>query len=202
MKAHHLPRKSTLVCAFMLVLAGVTQAAAQFLPMPGQKAPAGQFPPANPFPPPPGSSQASQARQDPAFPPVPGAQNVCATFPAIRTEAEKGALAIRTASERKAAREQICSLFKSFVVKEARVVKFLEANQRTCGVPLQAIKVAKTNHAKTLQIRNQVCNAGPAGPATPTLSDALGGPIIADEADAKKPGRGTFDTLTGNVLAR
>ena len=38
--------------------------------------------------------------------------------------------------------------------------------------------------------------------AAPTLSDALGGPIIADDQSAKQPGRGTFDTLTGNALQR
>ena len=44
---------------------------------------------------------------------------------------------------------------------------------------------------------------GPAGPAAgPTLSDALGGPVIADDTSAKLPGRGTFDTLTGNALQR
>jgi hypothetical protein len=34
------------------------------------------------------------------------------------------------------------------------------------------------------------------------LSDALGGPIIADDQSAKLPGRGTFDTLTGNALQK
>ena len=82
-------------------------------------------------------------------------------------------------------------------------MKFLETNQRVCGVPPQAVKAAKTNHSKTMEIRNKVCSAGPAGPPPgPTLSDALGGPIIADDTAAKQPGRGTFDTLTGNVLSR
>jgi hypothetical protein len=189
------------------------------LPMPGQTTPAGQFPPisgqSSPFPPPPGSSQPPQ---DSAFPPPPGSpqrpqasgfpppggdQSVCATFPAIRSEAEKGALAIRAAGERKAEREEVCNLFKVFTAKEAKVVKFLDTNQRVCGVPPQAVKVAKANHSKSLEVRNKICSAGPSGPPPgPSLSDALGGPIIADDAAAKQPGRGTFDTLTGNVLAR
>jgi hypothetical protein len=41
-----------------------------------------------------------------------------------------------------------------------------------------------------------------AGPSGPTLSDALGGPIIADDQTAKLPNRGTFDTLTGNALQK
>jgi hypothetical protein len=235
MTLHRLPRYSTLACACVLALAGPSGAGAQMLPMPGQTAPAGQFPPvsgqSSPFPPPPGSSQVrqdsafppppgfSQPRQDSAFPPPPGApqsrqaapfppppggdQSICATFPALRSDTEKSALAIRTAGDRKAEREEICNLFKIFTAKEAKVVKFLETNQRLCGVPPQAIKTSKVNHAKSMEIRNKVCSSGPAGPPPgPTLSDALGGPIIADDTSAKQPGRGTFDTLTGSALAR
>ena len=43
---------------------------------------------------------------------------------------------------------------------------------------------------------------GPPLPPARRSSDALGGPIIADDSSAKQPGRGTFDTLTGNVLSR
>ena len=54
-----------------------------------------------------------------------------------------------------------------------------------------------------MRIRNNVAAPAPAGAARgPTLSDALGGPIIADDTSAKQPGRGTFDTLTGNALQR
>ena len=47
--------------------------------------------------------------------------------------------------------------------------------------------------------RTNVCSAAPK--MGPSLSDALSSPILPD-ADDKKPGRGTFDTLTGNPLAR
>ena len=122
-------------------------------------------------------------------------------FPNIRKAAEDGAAAIRTAGERKASREEVCPLFKSFAVKEARLVKFLVDHQRTCGVPPEAISSVKANHAQPLELRKVVCSGG-SGPAGPTLSDALGGPIIADDTSAKQPGRGTFDTLTGNALSR
>jgi hypothetical protein len=115
---------------------------------------------------------------------------------------EKSALPIKTASDRKATREEVCPLFKTFAAKEGRMVAFLETNQKLCGVPPKVIAQVKTNHAKTVQIRNTVCSAGPSAPAGPTLSDALGGPIIADDTSAKQPGRGTFDTLTGNALQR
>ena len=124
------------------------------------------------------------------------------TFPTIRDDVEKGGVAIRAASERKASREEVCPLFKSFVVKEGKMVSFLENNQKLCNIPPKIVSQMKANHAKTIQIRNNVCSAAPAGPAAPTLSDAIGGPIIADDTSAKQPGRGTFDTLTGNVLSR
>ena len=94
-------------------------------------------------------------------------------------------------------------MFKSFAVKEAKMIKFLETNRTLCGVPAQIIPQLKTNHAKTIQIRNNVCGSGPSAPPPgPTLSDALGGPIIADDTSSKLPGRGTFDTLTGNALQK
>jgi hypothetical protein len=129
------------------------------------------------------------------------AQKVCLTFPTIREDVEKGAAGIRAASERKATREEVCPLFKAFTLKEAKLVKFLETNQKLCGVPPNVITQVRQNHAKTVQIRNNVCSAAPAAAAAPTLSDALGGPIIADDTSVKT-GRGTFDTLTGNALQR
>jgi len=66
---------------------------------------------------PPGGGQPSEA------------QRICLTFPAIREDVEKGAAGIRAAGERKAAREEVCPLFKSFAVKEAKLVSFLVTNQ-------------------------------------------------------------------------
>jgi hypothetical protein len=210
-----LPWIETWACVCILLFAGLSETAGQFLPMPGQAAPAGQFPPVagqpSAFPPPPGQSSAFPAPpgqfgppsgQASPFPPASG-QSVCATFPAIREEAEAGAKLIKAAADRKATPEQVCPLFKSFAAKEARMLKFLETNRALCGVPAQAINQVKSNHSNTLRIRNQVCNPRAAGPPPgPTLSDAIGGPIIADDTSANKPGRGTFDTLTGNVLSR
>jgi hypothetical protein len=231
--------------AFLVLSAGLDQAAAQFPPPPGQTAaaPSGAFPPppaqqqqqqqpSNPFPAP---GQASAApggfgspsgsfggvqqggfgvrpggfSQPPAGmgPGGPGggqpseAQKICLTFPAIREDVEKGAATIRAAGERKAAREEVCPLFKVFAAKEAKLVSFLATNQKLCGVPPNIITQVKQNHAKTIQIRNNVCSSAPAAAAGPTLSDALGGPIIADDTSVKT-GRGTFDTLTGNALQR
>ena len=123
-------------------------------------------------------------------------------FPAIREDVEKSAGVIKAASDRKAPREEVCPLFKIFAAKESKMIAFLETNQKLCGVPPKIITQVKTNHAGTMRIRNAVCSTAPTGPRAPTLSDALGGPIIADDDSAKNPGRGTFDTLTGNALQK
>lgn len=130
------------------------------------------------------------------------AQKICTTFPAIREDVEKSAGMIKSAGARKASREEVCPLFKTFAAKEAKLVSFLQTNQKLCGVPPNIISQMKTNHARTLTMRDNVCSSGPSGPAGPTLSDALGGPIIADDQSSKESGRGTFDTLTGNALQR
>ena len=124
------------------------------------------------------------------------------TFPALREDVEKGAAVIKAASARKASREEVCPIFKSYAVKEAKMITFLETNQKLCGVPPNVIPQMKNNHATTIRIRNTVCSTAPGPGAAPTLSDALGGPIIADDQSAKLPGRGTFDTLTGNALQK
>ena len=132
--------------------------------------------------------------------PRPGAGPGASTLArrSFRSEAtrKRPAAAIRAASARKATREEVCPLFKNFAAAEAKMVKFIETNQQLCGVPPDAVKKAKTNHAKTIQVRNQICSAGP-GPRGPSLSDALGGPLVPTEPP--KPGRGTFDTLTGPI---
>jgi hypothetical protein len=131
---------------------------------------------------------------------APGA-NPCDGFVPIRQDAEKNAAAIRTASERQASREEICPLFQRFAASEAKMVKFLETHQKQCGIPPDVIKQAKGSHTKTIQLRTQVCRAGPA-PGTPSLSDALGGPAVPDTSAPARRGVGTFDTLTGSPLVR
>lgn len=240
-----------------LILAGLSEAAAQFPPPPGQAAPAQS----SPFPPPPGqaappaqsspfpapSGQGASAPQSSAFPPppVPGQQArpsapvqaqpspfptpgqagafpqtgsfspggpraapppqaappaVCMQFPPIRDQTEKDGTAIKAAGDRKASREEVCSLFNKFIASEAKMVNFLVANRETCGVPPDAIKHVRGQHAKSQQMRKQICGGGGGPAAGPSLSDALGGPALPDEKP--KPGRGTFDTLTGSPLAR
>lgn len=213
-----------LALATLLAVACVSEAAAQFPPPPGQAAPAqdpafppppgqggGAFPPppgqqGNAFPPPgqaspfpPVGGQSVSAPAQGGFPPPGGGGNDCANFMPLREAAEKGAGAIRAAGERKAGREEVCPLFKRFALAEGKMIKFLETHRTSCGIPAEAIKEAKANHVKTVSVRNNVCSAAPVA-AAPTLSDALGGPILPDAGPPKKNGAGTFNTLTGNPL--
>jgi hypothetical protein len=110
---------------------------------------------------------------------------------------------VRAAHEKKATPQEACGLIGAFSDAEARLVKFVETNGSSCGIPDQVVKGMKTNHEHTVQLRKQICMAAanPPRPAGPSLSDALD-PSSATVAQPVKPGRGTFDTLTGNALAR
>lgn len=128
----------------------------------------------------------------------------------MRQEADKQGNAIKAAAERKADRGEMCSLLKKFAATEQKFVKYLEDNSAWCGVPPEVIKQVKANHGRTLEFRNKACAAGPAvgpaGPAVPAgpgLSEALGTIRVPTESSAT-PGKGggTLDTMTGNALKR
>ena len=120
----------------------------------------------------------------------------------LREDAEKKAAAIKTASATKQ-RPVLCTAFKNFATAEAKVLKYVEENGAECQIPPDAAKMMKANHAKTIEVRNKVCEAGPQ-PRAPSLSDALGTgrvPTSPQENTVGKRGS-TFDTLTGNSLSR
>jgi hypothetical protein len=126
----------------------------------------------------------------------------CNSFVKMRDEAQQRALAVRNAVQNKAERKDICALVQHYYAAEATVVKFLEDNKTWCGIPEQAIKMAKDNHEHTLKFRTAACAEGPAAkPRVPTLSDAIGTPSVDSGANTKT-GRGTLDSLNGNPLAR
>jgi hypothetical protein len=60
----------------------------------------------------------------------------------------------------------------------------------------------KAGHKKAVEIRSKVCQAAKMqqqAPAGPSLGDALGTSQVPSASNVK-PGRGTFDTLTGTPL--
>jgi hypothetical protein len=138
-----------------------------------------------------------------APPPQQGPPPACRDLLALRDEVQKHGTAIQKANERKATVKEACQLFKNFLGAEAKFIKSLEDNTRTCGVPPDAIKQAKEGHSKASTVGKQVCDAAAQGPrpAGPSLSDALGaGPVMPESS--RSSGGGAFDTLNGNILSR
>jgi hypothetical protein len=119
----------------------------------------------------------------------------------LRNDAQQKAMAIAAAEKRHAAPKDLCGAVSRFVVAEAAALKFLETNKTWCGIPDQAVAGAKANHEKTVKFRDVVCNQ-PAQVHLPTLSDAIGTPALDTSKNTKTGTGGTFDTLTGNPLAR
>jgi hypothetical protein len=134
------------------------------------------------------------AQQIPALP-------QCTQFGPLQTETQKRGDAVSAAMKAHADRKQICALMTAFVGAEGALVKFLEDNKTWCGVPDQAVTVSKANHEKSVKFRTAACTDNGPHPKAPSLSDAIKTPTV-DSATNTKTGRGTFDTLTGNPLAK
>ena len=124
----------------------------------------------------------------------------CNAFGQLRNEAQEKAAAVRNAIQKKIERKEICAAVQRFYVAEEAVVRFLEKNKTWCGIPDQAVTVAKVNHERTLKFRTVACTED-AKPRPPSLSDAINTPSV-DTGSNTKTGRGTLDTLNGNPLAR
>jgi hypothetical protein len=163
-----------------LILTGMTvSAAAQFM------APGMQMPGAQP----------QQQQLPPCY----------SDFAPLKAEAEKRGRAIQAATSKKdkASREEVCALFKSYSVAEAKLLKFIKDKSFSCGIPPEAATQMKANHDRTLRTQTQICSVagGPARPTGPGLSEALG-TSRGGALDPLAPHSGTLDTLTGNVLSR
>ncbi len=126
----------------------------------------------------------------------------CATFPKLTEEAAKRGNAVSTAIKAHAEPKQLCGLMNNFITAESAVVKFLVDNQTWCGIPQQAIATSKANHEKSLKFRTQVCNNEGPHAKPPSLSDAIKTSPLDTGKNTKTGTGGTFDTLTGNPLAR
>jgi hypothetical protein len=136
----------------------------------------------------------------------PAVQQECMThFTSLRSAVEKRGMAARTASEKRASREEMCKLVTAYSAAEIKWVKYAEGNMTKCGIPKEIVTQLKTVHAKTADGQKKLCAAGPAGgpAAVPTLSDALGtASLPSRETEKKRKPGGTMDTLTGNALGQ
>ena len=138
----------------------------------------------------------------PGFGAKPAVPPQCQELLGLRDAVQKHGTALQTASKRKASPQEACRLFKNFVGAEARMLKAVEKNGASCGVPPDVAPQLRANHGKAAKVAKEVCAAAAQGarPPGPSLSEALGtSPPIPD---GSKKGAGTFETLTGNPLAR
>jgi hypothetical protein len=122
-----------------------------------------------------------------------------AEFTKLREDVEKRGKAARAASERKASREEMCKHITGYSTAEQKWYKFTEENTTKCGIPPQIAQQLKTMHTHTEQTRANVCSPAAAGPAPPSLADALGTTRLPTP-ETTKTGSGTLDTLTGNAI--
>ncbi len=223
------------VAAFAMQIVGAHAQGAFPAPLPGQSAaPASSspFPPVNgapasasPFPPVNGAPAASSAfpsggaaplgggfappQQQQAGPP--GGDDCMKGFLPLRQEAEKRGAAIKAASERRAPPEEACKLISAFSQSEVKMLSYIKANAKRCGIPDNVSSQMQAGHKNTEGMRQKVCsvaqqqrNGGGGGSmAAPRLSDVLGSSAsLPDASAARKSGGTTFDTLNGNVLTR
>jgi len=201
--------------AIVLVLASAGGAVAQMVvgPSPGENS--GTFAPQAPVAVP-GQGLGGFPGQNPAgspgatqgmLPGRPGAQAppCMAEFAPLRTETEKRAAALKAAAAKRVPPQELCQLFARFIESEAKVVKFMEKNAASCGIPAQIVSTTKSNHVKSGQTKEKVCSAAASGASQATRGPALGDALGVREApiaDTTGPGAGTLDSLSGNPLKR
>jgi hypothetical protein len=221
-----LPSRTTLAPTFALCLLAVCAALpahAQMQPIPGSASqpPVGTFarpaaqspwdraPGSSPWDRAPGGSTAAAAPASaPAGPSPfdqPTSEPPCIKeFIALRQDTEKKAKTVQAASKRKPSPQEACRMFTALVASQDKLGKFAAANVKGCGIPQQVVDQIKTAITQTEPVRARVCEVAARGPVPtgPSLSDALGTTYVANPGNGKRGGGSTFDTLSGNVLAR
>jgi hypothetical protein len=124
-------------------------------------------------------------------------------FVPLRNAAQKHANTLQAAIKRQVPPQELCALFNTFSEAEAKVVKFIEANANSCGIPPQILATTKSNHSKTVERKQQVCAAAQFGQRRgPGLSDALGMRAVPTPETTSNGKGGAFDTMSGSPLAR
>ncbi len=132
--------------------------------------------------------------------------NCMKEFLPLREEAEKRGHALKMASEKRQGPDVACKLINNFIQAEVKMIKYVETNSARCGIPPQISEQLKKGHKGSEAMQEKICNAAAnmknQGPAGPSLSEMLGSATAVPEAASKKTGGTTFDTLSGNALAR
>lgn len=126
-------------------------------------------------------------------------------FMKLRAETERRGKLIQAASKRKAQPAEACRLITSYIEADQKMISFVEANLKSCGIPPNIPADMKKNHTGVQQLRTRVCDAAQAQaqqPKGPSFSDVLGGATLPEADTTRRAGGSTFDTLSGNALSR
>src|SRR5215472_7606222 len=123
--------------ALALAVMPLWPAAAQFGDMPGMPGSSGGMSPAMP-------GGAFSAPQEP--PPA------CQQLLSSRDDVNKHGQALQAAGQKKAPPDELCKLFKAFLTAESKMLKSLEEQSSTCGVPPETIRQVKAGHGKASQM--------------------------------------------------
>ncbi len=126
-------------------------------------------------------------------------------FMPLRQEVDKRFAAAKSGIDRKAQPAELCRLLTQFTQAESAMVKYVEQNAVWCSFPPNAVQSMKDGQSKSGEYRKQACTAAsqvqrPPPPRGPSLSDAFSNPVPSGSTTST--GRGTFDSLGGNPLAR
>jgi hypothetical protein len=89
----------------------------------------------------------------------------------LRQEAENRGKLIKAASERHAPPDEACKLIGNYSEAEIKMIKYVETNSSSCGIPPQISDQLKSGHKNTETMLQKVCAMaqqqqlrGPAGP--------------------------------------
>src|SRR4029078_7447038 len=126
----------------------------------------------------------------------------CQQLMTLRDETQKHGQALQAASQKKASAEELCKLFKVFLAAATIMLRGLEEQSTTCGVPPEVLQQVRSGHSRASQTSKQIWEvaAHARGPSGPSLSDALGTTPVVPDTNSTKKGQGTFDTLSGSPL--
>lgn len=99
----------------------------------------------------------------------------CRQLAALRDERSKHSTAIQEANKRKASVQEVCWLFKAYLLAAQEYVKGFEEHGRACGFVTYDLNQVRERYAKDEQISKQVCAAAVQfqGRLSPSLSDPL-----------------------------
>jgi len=127
-----------------------------------------------------------------------------AEFFKMREDVEKKGSVFKGLTEHKApSREALCKQMTLVSAAMAKWAKFAEVSVANCGIPREIAQQLKVQNEHADQTKKALCAAGQAaGPATPSLSDALGTARLPMPESTKSSGGSTLDTLNGNILQK